>query len=140
MFQQPESAAAELQHVLPAEHVAALDWSKLKLEPGSYVDEALADQRSELLFAAMAQVSGRRMMPADCGLIARVRREATPRRWFDGRCSGGYALARTSDGESTAISAYVNGIEAVPDLPMSPHLPFFFTAAKPALNPSAMSN
>ncbi|MGH1344812.1 MAG: hypothetical protein ACRBN8_24845 [Nannocystales bacterium] len=31
VFQQPENAAAELQHVLPAGHVAAIDWSTLKL-------------------------------------------------------------------------------------------------------------
>lgn len=58
VFQQPENAAAELQHVLPAEHVAAIDWSTLKLEPGNYVDEALADQHSDLLFSAAAQTSG----------------------------------------------------------------------------------
>lgn len=37
VFQQPENAAAELRHVLPAEHVGAIVWSTLKLEPGSYV-------------------------------------------------------------------------------------------------------
>ena len=61
VFQQPENAAAELQHVLPPEHVAAIDWSTLKLEPGSYVDEALADQHSDLLFSARAQASGERV-------------------------------------------------------------------------------
>ena len=62
VFQQPENAAAELRHVLPAEHVAAIDWSTLKLEPGSYVDEALADQHSDLLFSATAQASGERVL------------------------------------------------------------------------------
>ena len=61
VFQHPENAAAELRHVLPAEHVAAIDWSTLKLEPGSYVDEALADQHSDLLFSATAHASGERV-------------------------------------------------------------------------------
>lgn len=55
VFQQPENAAAELQHVLPAEHVSAIDWSTLKLEPGSFVDEKLADHHSDLLFSASAR-------------------------------------------------------------------------------------
>ncbi|MGH1348722.1 MAG: Rpn family recombination-promoting nuclease/putative transposase [Nannocystales bacterium] len=62
VFQQPENAAAELQHVLSAEHVSAIDWSTLKLEPGSYVDEKLADQHSDLLFSANAQASGERVL------------------------------------------------------------------------------
>ena len=62
VFQQPENAAAELQHVLPAEHVSAIDWSTLKLEPGSYVDEKLADQHSDLLFSATARASGERVL------------------------------------------------------------------------------
>jgi hypothetical protein len=61
VFQQPENAAAELQHVLSAEHVSAIDWSTLKLEPGSYVDEKLADQHSDLLFSANAHASGERV-------------------------------------------------------------------------------
>ena len=61
VFQQAENAAAELQHVLGPEHVSALDWSTLKLEPGSYVDEALADQHSDLLFSATARASGERV-------------------------------------------------------------------------------
>ena len=56
VFQQPENAAAELQQVLPAEHVAAIDWSMLKLEAGSCVDEALADQHSDLRDAVLGVV------------------------------------------------------------------------------------
>lgn len=62
VFQQPENAAAELQHVLPAEHVSAIDWSTLKLEPGSFVDEKLADQHSDLLFSVTARASGERVL------------------------------------------------------------------------------
>ncbi|MCR9161158.1 MAG: Rpn family recombination-promoting nuclease/putative transposase [Nannocystaceae bacterium] len=62
VFQKPEHASAELRHVLPAEHIAAIDWSTLKLEPGTYVDEALADQHSDLLFSATARTSGERVL------------------------------------------------------------------------------
>ena len=47
VFQQPENAAAELQFVLPAEHVSAIDWSTLKLD---------------LLFSADARGSGERVL------------------------------------------------------------------------------
>ena len=62
VFQQPENAAAELQHVLPAEHASAIDWSTLKLEPGSFVDDKLAAQHSDLLFSAAAHASGKRVL------------------------------------------------------------------------------
>ena len=62
VFQQPENAAAELQHVLSAAHASAIDWSTLKLEPGSYIDEELAEQRSDLLFSAKARASGERLL------------------------------------------------------------------------------
>ena len=58
VFQQPAQAAGELQHVLPAEVVAAIDWPSLELQPGSYVDEEFAGLHSDLLFAARATTSG----------------------------------------------------------------------------------
>jgi predicted transposase YdaD len=61
VFEQPEHAAAELQHVLSADLVAAIDWSSLALEPGSFVDEELADQHSDLLFSATATASQERV-------------------------------------------------------------------------------
>ena len=61
VFEQPEHAAAELQHVLSADLVAAIDWSSLALEPGSFVDEELADQHSDLLFSATATASKERV-------------------------------------------------------------------------------
>jgi predicted transposase YdaD len=51
-FERPEYAAAELRHILPPTIVRALDWSSLRLEPGSYVDTRLADSHSDLLFSA----------------------------------------------------------------------------------------
>ena len=62
VFEQPEHAAAELQHVLSADLVAAIDWSSLALEPGSFVDEDLADQHSDLLFSASATASGEKVL------------------------------------------------------------------------------
>lgn len=62
VFEQSEHAAAELQHVLSADLVAAIDWSSLALEPGSFVDEKLADQHSDLLFSASATASGENIL------------------------------------------------------------------------------
>ena len=83
VFEQPEHAAAELQHVLSADLVAAIDWSSLALEPGSFVDEELADQHSDLLFSASAKGSGESVLvyllfehlcgaPHKCSYAARV--------------------------------------------------------------------
>ena len=54
VFQQPAQAVGELQHLLPPKLVAAVDWSSLELQPGSYVDEAFAHLHSDLLFSAHA--------------------------------------------------------------------------------------
>lgn len=62
VLQQPETAAAELQHVLSAEHVSAVDWSTLALESGSFVDEGFTNEHSDLLVSAKARVSGERVL------------------------------------------------------------------------------
>lgn len=62
VFEKPEHAAAELRHVLPRELASSIDWSSLALEPGSFVDEELANQHSDLLFSAAAQASGERVL------------------------------------------------------------------------------
>ncbi|MEZ4299997.1 MAG: Rpn family recombination-promoting nuclease/putative transposase [Polyangiaceae bacterium] len=51
VFGHPEHARGELQHLLPAELSARLDWSTLTLVPGSFVDEALEESQSDLLFS-----------------------------------------------------------------------------------------
>lgn len=51
-FSQPEHAAAALRGVLPAALAARIDFSSLKLQPGSFIDEALAASHSDLLFSA----------------------------------------------------------------------------------------
>ncbi|MGH1340374.1 MAG: Rpn family recombination-promoting nuclease/putative transposase [Nannocystales bacterium] len=57
IFGQPEHAAAELQHILPGHIAARIDWSSLTPQPGTYVDEELADQHSDLLFSAATRPS-----------------------------------------------------------------------------------
>ena len=62
VFQEPKHAAAELRHILPGELASAIQWSSLKLEPGSFVDPKLADQHSDLLFSADALGSRERVL------------------------------------------------------------------------------
>jgi predicted transposase YdaD len=57
IFSQVEHAAGELRVVLPPGLAARIDWGTLTLRPGSFVDEALALQHSDLLFSAT--LSGR---------------------------------------------------------------------------------
>ncbi len=49
-FSQPEHAAGILRHALPPALVARLAFPTLALRPGSYVDEALRERHSDLLF------------------------------------------------------------------------------------------
>jgi predicted transposase YdaD len=51
-FGQPERAAAELRVALPPEIVAQVDWTSLRREPVSVVDEELRETESDLLFSA----------------------------------------------------------------------------------------
>jgi hypothetical protein len=51
-FEHPDHAAAELRHVLPRTITDAIDWPTLHHEPGSFIDRALADRHSDLLFSA----------------------------------------------------------------------------------------
>ncbi len=50
-FSEVENAAGELRVVLPASLVAAMDFATLKLEPGSFVDEELAQSHTDLLYS-----------------------------------------------------------------------------------------
>ena len=54
IFKEPQYAAEELRTLLPSPLVAALDWATLRPEPDSYVDQALADGYSDLVFSARA--------------------------------------------------------------------------------------
>ena len=51
-FGHPERAEAELRAVLPERITAAVDWSSLRQEQLSVVDEALKETRRDLLFSA----------------------------------------------------------------------------------------
>jgi hypothetical protein len=59
-FSQVEHAAGELRHILPPAIVAHLDLGTLALSPGSYVDEALKERSSDLLFSV--QLGGRKAL------------------------------------------------------------------------------
>ena len=50
----PAAVAPFLMDRLPAEIVARIDWSTLRLEPGSYVDPDLRMMETDLLFTAKA--------------------------------------------------------------------------------------
>ena len=51
-FSDPATAAALLRHELPPEIAATIDWDRLRLVPGSFLDEKLDHSESDLLFAA----------------------------------------------------------------------------------------
>ena len=61
-FERPEHAAAELRHMLSPKISAAIRWSTLALEPGSFVDAELADHHSDLLFSAQVEVCKERVL------------------------------------------------------------------------------
>jgi predicted transposase/invertase (TIGR01784 family) len=50
---QPEHARGMLRTVVPAALAEALDWQTLTLRPGSFVDAALTQQHTDLLYSAM---------------------------------------------------------------------------------------
>src|SRR5512140_1913349 len=50
-FSQREHAAGLLRAILPPDVIAALAWDTLKLEPGSFVDDALRARHTDLLFS-----------------------------------------------------------------------------------------
>lgn len=51
VFSQPEHAAGELRAVLDPALSARIDWGRLALCPGSFVDEALTESHTDLLFS-----------------------------------------------------------------------------------------
>jgi hypothetical protein len=58
VFSDPEHAAGELRHVIDPAFGARVDWSTLRLVPGSYVDDNLRDRHTDLLFAARCRAEG----------------------------------------------------------------------------------
>ncbi|MBK8252361.1 MAG: Rpn family recombination-promoting nuclease/putative transposase [Polyangiaceae bacterium] len=55
MFSHPEHARDELKFILPKEIASQLDWSTLKLVPGTFVDDALQANYSDLLYSVKLQ-------------------------------------------------------------------------------------
>lgn len=51
VFALPQVSTPFFQRYLPPGVLAALELSTLKLEPGSFIDERLREQRSDLLFS-----------------------------------------------------------------------------------------
>jgi predicted transposase/invertase (TIGR01784 family) len=81
-FEQPENAAGELRAVLPTALVAAIDWSTLRLEPGSFVDEEARQRHTDLLFSA--EVVGERR----AYVYVLFEHQSTPDRWMPLRVLG----------------------------------------------------
>ena len=61
IFGHPERAAAELRAALPPQVARQVDWSSLRPEPVSVVDEELRETESDLVFSA-SRWSGRRVL------------------------------------------------------------------------------
>ena len=116
IFGQPEHAAAELQHILPGHIAARIDWSSLTAQPGTYVDEELADQHSDLLFSAVARPSHK---PVFIYVLFEHQSSAQPRmalrllRYMAvlAHVSGGWtAPTRFAELFSTAVTAIAPGV------------------------------
>ncbi|WNG29976.1 transposase [Cystobacter fuscus] len=75
-FGRPERAEAELRAVLPAPIVSEVDWSSLRLEPGSVVDPELRETESDLLFTARLR-TGRSLL-----LYVLLEHQSTVNRWM----------------------------------------------------------
>ncbi|WP_437754936.1 Rpn family recombination-promoting nuclease/putative transposase [Sorangium sp. So ce1389] len=58
-FSQPQHAAGALREALPAALAARIDFASLALQPGSFIDEALAASHSDLLFTARLEQGSR---------------------------------------------------------------------------------
>lgn len=56
-FSDLDNARGELRSILPPEVSALIDWSTLRLETGTFVDEALRETLTDLLFTV--QIRGR---------------------------------------------------------------------------------
>jgi predicted transposase YdaD len=63
IFSNPAHAAGELASVLPRELVAVLDLGKLELIPGSFVDNAMRERHTDLMFRAPVRGRRRRGRP-----------------------------------------------------------------------------
>jgi predicted transposase YdaD len=74
VFSRPSAASAFLQSVLPEQATEALDWSALKLEPGTLVEPSFRDRHSDLLF--LTEERGARSKPRFVYLL--LEHQSTP--------------------------------------------------------------
>jgi hypothetical protein len=61
-FEAPADAAALLRELLPAPLRELIAWDSLHGEPGSFIDPALADQHSDLLFSARLRTDAAKLI------------------------------------------------------------------------------
>ena len=80
-FSQVEQAAEELRHVLPPELLARIDLASLSLEAGSFVDEALRERHTDLLFSV--RIDGR-----DARIYLLLEHQSSPDPWMPLRLLG----------------------------------------------------
>jgi predicted transposase/invertase (TIGR01784 family) len=62
VFEHPEHASGALRSVMPAAVTRALDWSTLARCPGSFVDRALTERHTDLLFSIAWRDSGQALV------------------------------------------------------------------------------
>ncbi len=80
-FSQVERAAEELRHVLPPALLARMDLDSLSLEAGSFVDAALRERHTDLLFSV--RIDGR-----DARIYLLFEHQSTPDPWMPLRLLG----------------------------------------------------
>ena len=77
----PEHAASELRSILPAGLVGRLDFDRLERVEGSFVDRALRQQHTDVLFRA-------RLDQGDALIYVLLEHQSTPDRWMALRMCG----------------------------------------------------
>ncbi len=80
-FGHPERAAAELRAVLPERIIAAVDWSSLRQEQISVVDEALKETQRDLLFSARLR-TGRLRTGRQVWMYVLLEHQSSVDRWM----------------------------------------------------------
>ncbi|MEX1363574.1 MAG: Rpn family recombination-promoting nuclease/putative transposase [Nannocystaceae bacterium] len=62
IFTRPEAAAVELRAMLPTALCEQLDWSTLRVEPASFVDERLRSRHSDILYSLRTKDDAREVL------------------------------------------------------------------------------
>jgi predicted transposase YdaD len=77
VFGQAEHARGALRAIVPAALAEALDWSTLALQPGSFVDAALTQQHTDLLYATAWRDGGEALVYLCSSISLRLRPRAS---------------------------------------------------------------